>query len=93
MYGYPSDISRRQFEFIRPELEQAKHRTRPRKYDLYDIFCAVVYVLRGGVQWRMFPSNYPKWRLVYYYFTIWSKQDEQKISLIDKLLEWCAMTA
>ena len=61
--------------------------TKPREYDLYDIFCAVLYVLRGGIQWRMLPSNYPKWQLVYYYFKVWSKQDEQGISLIDKLLK------
>ena len=46
MHNYPSDISRGQFELIRAELEQAKHKTKPRKYDLYDIFCAVLYVLR-----------------------------------------------
>ena len=50
MHNYPSDISRGQFELIRAELEQAKHKTKPRKYDLYDIFCAVLYVLRGGVE-------------------------------------------
>ena len=32
-------------------------------------------------------SNYPKWQLVYYYFKVWSKQYEQEISLIDKLLK------
>ena len=32
-------------------------------------------------------SNYLKWQLVYYYFKVWSKQDEQGISLIDKLLK------
>ena len=87
MHNYPSDISRGQFELIRAELEQAKSKTKPRKYDLYDIFCAVLYVLRGGIQWRMLPSNYPKWQLVYYYFKVWSKQDEQGIRLIDKLLK------
>ena len=47
MHNYPSDITREQFEIIRPDLENAKRKTRPR--DLYDIFCAVLYVLRGVV--------------------------------------------
>ena len=64
MHNYPSDISREQFEIIRPELEGAKRKTKPRKYDLYDIFCAILYILRGGVQWRMLPSNFPSWKLV-----------------------------
>ena len=83
MHDYPSDISREQFELIREELEQAKRRTRPRKYDLYDIFCAMLYVL----QWRMLPSDFPKWQLVYYYFSIWSKADEEGVSLLDRLLK------
>ena len=87
MHNYPSDVSREKFESIRAKLEQAKHKTKPGKYDLYDIFCAVLYVLRAGITWRMLPSNYPKWQLVYYYFKVWSKQDEQGISLIDKLLK------
>ena len=87
MHNYPSDISREQFELIREELEQAKRRTRPRKYDLYDIFCAVLYVLRGGIQWRMLPSDFPKWELVYYYYSVWSKADKDGISLLDRLLK------
>lgn len=87
MHDYPSDISREQIEWIREELEQAKRRTRPRKYDLYDIFCAVLYVLRGGIQWRMLPSDFPKWQLVYYYFSVWSKADEKGVSLLDRLLK------
>ena len=87
MHDYPSDISREQFELIRNELENAKHKTKPRKYDLYDIFCAMLYVLRGGIQWRMLPDNFPRWQLVYYYFSIWSKPDTQGISLLDRLLK------
>ena len=49
MHNYPSDITREQFEIIRPDLENTKRKTRPRKYDLYDIFCAVLYILRGVV--------------------------------------------
>lgn len=28
--------------------------------DLYDIFCAVLYVLKSGCQWRMHSSDFPK---------------------------------
>ena len=87
MHDYPSDISREQFELIREDLENAKRKTRPRTYDLYDIFCAVLYVLHGGIQWRMLPANYPSWELVYYDYSIWSKADEQGVSLLDRLLK------
>ena len=87
MHENPSDITREQFEIIRSDLEEAKKRTRPRTYDLYDVFCAVLYILKGGIQWRMLPSNFPKWQLVYYHFRIWSTPDEQGQSLLDNVLK------
>ena len=63
MHNYPSDISRKEFEIIREELEGAKKKTKPRQIDLYDVFCAVLYVVKGGIQWRMLPSDFPKWQL------------------------------
>ncbi len=65
MRHYPSDISREEFMQIREDLEAAKKKTRPRKYDLYEVFCAVLYVVQGGIQWRMLPNDYPKWQTVY----------------------------
>lgn len=44
MHQYPSDISRAEYDQIREDLEGAK-KTRPGKYDLYDVFCAVLYVI------------------------------------------------
>ena len=45
LHNYP--ISRKQFEQIRPVLEAAWKRQT--QVDLYDIFCGVLYVLRGGI--------------------------------------------
>ena len=42
-----------------------------RKHSLRDIFNAIFYLLKTGCQWRMLPSCFPKWELVYYYFTKW----------------------
>ena len=51
MHQYPSDINREEYEQIRENLEGARKKTRPREYDLYDVFCAVLYVVQGGIQW------------------------------------------
>ena len=83
---YPSDISREQFEHIRPLLEGARKRTAPRRVDLYDVFCAVLYLLRTGCAWRALPSDYPKWRTVHSYFMIWSEQKEEG-SLLERALK------
>ncbi|WFQ78955.1 IS5 family transposase [Xenorhabdus sp. SF857] len=73
---YPSDITREQFEQIRSLLEQARKRTASRKIDLYEVFCGLLYLLKSGCQWRMLPSDFPKWRTVHYDYQIWSEPHE-----------------
>lgn len=85
--NYPSDISRVQFEAIRPLLESARKRTRPREVDLYDVFCAVLYVLTSACQWRMLPSDYPKWETVYAYFAKWVEPRDGSPSLLEQALK------
>ena len=84
--GYPSDIKREQFEAIRPLLESARRKTAPRKVELYEVFCAVLYLLRTGCQWRALPSDFPKWRTVHAYFAIWSEPREGG-SLLEQALK------
>ncbi len=86
-HDYPSDISRELFEEIRPILVSARKRTKPQKYDLYDIFCAILYILKSGSQWRMLPKDYPKWQLCYYYFTVWGEKNDENLSIIEQVLK------
>lgn len=79
---YPSDITREKFELIRADLESVKKRTSPRKYDLYDIFCAVLYILKEGCRWASLPREYPDYRRVYYYFSNW-----KNTGILDKVLK------
>ena len=84
--SYPSDISREQFEAIEPLLDGARRKTCPRRMDLYEIFCAVLYLLRSGCQWRMLPDDFPKWRTVHSYYAIWSEPREGG-SLLEQALK------
>ncbi len=84
---YNSDITKEQFEKIRPILEGARKKTKPRVLDLYDIFCGVLYILKSGCQWRMLPGDFPKWNVVYFYFQIWSKKEEGEASILEKALQ------
>ena len=81
-HNYPSDISREQFEIIRLELEGAKKKTKPRDIDLYNIFCAILYLIKSGCQWRMLPSDFPKRGIVRYYYDVWSKKGKNGYSLL-----------
>ena len=84
---YPSDISKKQFEMIQPLLEGARKKTKPRQINLYDVLCAVLYVLKSGCQWRMLPSDFPKWRSVYSYFQIWSRKKDNEPSVLELVLK------
>ena len=84
--AYPNDITREQFEIIRKDLEGARKTTHPRKYDLYDIFCAILYLVKEGCTWRAIPHDYPNWRIVRYYYDIWAEKDNNGISLLDRIL-------
>jgi transposase len=85
---YPSDITREQFEFIRPILEATKKKTKPRKHDLYDIFCALLYILKSCCQWDMLPSDFPNYKTVHYYFRIWGeKKSKNTSSVLEEVLK------
>ena len=88
MSEYPSNISREQFELIRSDLEGLRKHTRPRRYDLYDVFNAILYSLTTGCQWRELPHDFPEWHTVYRYYDMWrDKPDPTVDSLLEKLLK------
>jgi transposase len=88
-HNYPSDINAEQFERIRPILERARKKTRPRTVDLHHVFCGVLYVLKSGCQWRMLPQDFPKWRTCHEYFRQWSEEQENGLSLPEEALKKC----
>lgn len=85
---YPSDISREQFEVIRGMLEHSRKKTNRRVVDLYDIFCAILYLLREGCRWRALPSDFPPAGTVRYYCDQWSAQGRHgEVSLLEQALK------
>jgi transposase len=85
---YPSGITREQFLPAEYLLKPARKAVRPRTYDLYDIFCAVLYVLKEGCTQRGLPHDFPKWNIVYYYYRIWSAPGPNgEFSVFDMVLQ------
>ena len=68
-------------------LEAARRRTRPRKHDLYDVFCAVMYFIASGAAWRSLPHDFPPWRTVHEYFTQWTTAQGGHTSLLEQVLQ------
>lgn len=85
--AFATDLTREEFEAVRGMLEAARRKTRPRKHDLYDVFCAVLYFLESGGAWRSLPKQFPPWRTVHEYFTQWTMARDGERSLLELALE------
>jgi hypothetical protein len=83
---YPSDITKEQYEIIAHHIEGQSNKTRPMKYDLYEILCAILYLVKEGVSWRAIPHDFPNHNIVYYHFSKWSKKKESGLSSLDDIL-------
>ena len=68
--GYASDLSDEEWAILEPFLEP-KQKGRPRKHSLRAICNAIRYVQRTGCQWRLLPSEFPPWLVVYMTFWRW----------------------
>ena len=84
--AYDSDITKEQFEQIVGDLESARKKTRPREVDIYEVFCAILYLLKNACTWRNIPHDFPKWKKVRYYYEVWTKKNEKGESVLDYVL-------
>jgi putative transposase len=70
---YPTDLKYSEWQLIGEYFEPNK-RGRPRKWPMWQIVNAILYVTRTGCQWRMLPADFPPWQTVYRYFRTWTRQ-------------------
>ena len=68
---YPSDMTDSQWDHIKELIPAAKAGGRPRTLNRRMVVNAIFYLVTSGVQWRMLPREYPKWKSVYHYFWMW----------------------
>ena len=65
---YPSDLTDAQWEELAPLLQAFATRGHPRTTDLREVVNGILYVLRGGIPWRMLPQDLPPRGTVWWYF-------------------------
>lgn len=65
---YPSDMTDAEWHVIEPLLPRMALRGRPRTVNLREVINALRYLVRGGVGWRMLPTDFPPWQTVYWWF-------------------------
>ena len=80
---YLTDLTDAQKDYIRGTILMDNWHS---KYDFFLILDAIIFIDVSGCQWRMLPSEYPKWQTVYYYFRRWGAMDAFS-ELEDKLVQ------
>jgi putative transposase len=75
---YPTDLTDSQWVIIQALIPPAKPGGRPRSLDMRRVVNAILYLVVGGIQWRMLPHEYPKWQSVYSYFRTWKRNGAWK---------------
>lgn len=68
---YPTDLTDEQWALIRPLLPPPRPGGRPRSVDLREVVNGILYVVRGGIPWRMMPRDLPPWGTVHFYYRNW----------------------
>lgn len=68
---YPSDLTDREWEYIKGFIPAAKPGGRSRHTDMRLTLNAIFYITRSGCAWRYLPREYPPWQTVYGYFRTW----------------------
>jgi transposase len=69
--AYPTDLTDAQWAILEPLVPAPKPGGRPAKHPRREIVNAMLYVLRGGIAWRLLPHEFPPWQTVYDYFRRW----------------------
>ena len=68
---YPSDVTDAEWAMLESLVPAVKRGGRPARWSRREIVNGVLYVVRGGNQWRALPHDLPPWQTVYSYFRIW----------------------
>ena len=69
--AYPSDLRDAEWALLEPVVPAVKPGGRPARHNRREIVNGILYVVRGGNQWRAMPHDLPPWQTVYYYFRLW----------------------
>jgi putative transposase len=70
--SFETDLTDAQWEYLNPMLPPPKTFGR-KPTDRRVVINAILYVLKGGIAWRLLPKNFPPWKTVYHIFHAWSR--------------------
>ena len=68
---YETSLSDTQWSILEPMLPPPSKLGRP-PTDRRLVVDAILYVTKGGIQWRLLPAGFPPWKTVYHIFRRWT---------------------
>ena len=68
---YDSCLTDAQWALLKPMLPKPSKLGRP-STDRRWVMNAILYVVKGGIQWRQLPINFPPWKTIYHIFRKWT---------------------
>ena len=69
--SFDTDLTDAQWDYLQPLLPKPNRLGRP-PTDRRVVLNAILYVLKGGISWRLLPPNFAPWKTVYHVFRAWS---------------------
>ncbi|MBS1063923.1 IS5 family transposase [Gluconobacter wancherniae] len=71
---YETDLTDAEWRLVEPLLPEPPGTGRPLGWPLREILNAIFYVLRGGIPWRLLPSDLPPKSTAFRWFAAWRDQ-------------------
>ena len=71
---YDSDLSNEEWLIIQHHFNQKDPRGNAHQHSKKSIVDAILYVVKGGITWRLLPHDFPPWKTVYDHFRRWNKK-------------------
>ena len=81
---YDTDLTDAEWALLEPYMPPACACGRPREWPLREVLNAIFYVLRGGIAWRLLPSDLPPKSTAFRWFSEW--RDTRLFETINHML-------
>ncbi len=62
---YPSDLTNGEWKHIKGLIPKAKKGGRDRTANMREVLNGNFHLIRGGISWRMRPTDFPKWQTIH----------------------------
>ena len=72
--AYQTDLKDSEWDLIKTYFEPNSKRGSSHKHEKKHIVNGILYLLKGGIPWRLLPNDFPPWKTVYDHFSKWNKK-------------------